>query len=99
MESRIGTGDNPLCGDTIRVFIDIERERIVDAQWEGYGCDLCLKSADDLMESLIGLSLDEAGLLIDGETARVHEDEGIRRTRKKCVLLPFDAVKSIVTRT
>lgn len=96
MESRTGTGDNPLCGDTIRVFVDIEQGKIVDAQWEGYGCDLCLKSVDELMGKVIGLSVGEAAEVIEQEAANVHADEGIGRTRKKCALLPLDALRSIV---
>ena len=96
MQLLTGTADNPFCGDTIQVFISIDEGKITDAQWEGYGCDVCLQNADVLLEALIGNPVDEVDALLEDTTRKVQSDESIGRTREKCALLSLDAVKSVL---
>lgn len=97
MESFSAIGSNPLCGDSVTVFIDFDGDRIVDARWEGYGCDLCLKSVDDLLDEIIGRAPREIEELIEANKAQVANDSDIGRTRKKCALLPFEAVENVLS--
>jgi nitrogen fixation protein NifU and related proteins len=53
-------GYNPLCGDQITVYVEVEGERIADVSFEGHGCAISTASASILTEMLKGKSLPEA---------------------------------------
>ena len=51
---------NASCGDELSVYLVIENGRIVDGRWNGNGCAISLASADAFIESVIGVTLEEA---------------------------------------
>src|SRR3972149_8378477 len=52
--------DNPLCGDQIRIDLRVDGDdRITEAAFSGSGCAISLASADLLVESVLGKTLDE----------------------------------------
>ena len=52
--------DNPLCGDRIRIDLRVNADDVVtEAAFSGQGCSISLASADLLVESVIGKSLDD----------------------------------------
>jgi nitrogen fixation NifU-like protein len=53
-------GYNPICGDKIDVYLQIQDERILDIQFESASCAICKASASMMMEALVGKSLAEA---------------------------------------
>lgn len=53
-------GLNPLCGDSLNVFVDVADGRIRDVAFEGTGCAISTASASLMTESLRGRSLEEA---------------------------------------
>ena len=51
--------NNPLCGDHIEVTIKVDgNNTVTDARFDGHGCAISQASADLLMESIIGTSVD-----------------------------------------
>jgi nitrogen fixation protein NifU and related proteins len=58
--SRQAEGLNPLCGDRITVFVDLDVERIVDLGFEGSGCAICKASASLMTLHLKGRTRAEA---------------------------------------
>ena len=51
---------NPLCGDHIQIDVRVDGQGIVtDARFDGHGCAISQASADLLIESIIGKSLEE----------------------------------------
>ncbi|MGC9132384.1 MAG: iron-sulfur cluster assembly scaffold protein [Candidatus Micrarchaeia archaeon] len=56
-EIRIAKEENLLCGDKIKVYLRIEKEKIKEAKFEGSGCVISMGSADLLMEHITGKSL------------------------------------------
>ena len=51
---------NPLCGDHIVIDLKVDRNNnVTDARFDGHGCAISQASADLLVESIIGKSLDE----------------------------------------
>ncbi len=52
--------DNPLCGDEIDLFIDIEDGKVADVSFEGKGCSISQASISMMTEKLKGLSVDDA---------------------------------------
>ena len=53
-------GHNPLCGDRLTVFLDLDDTTIKDVGFEGNGCAISTASASIMTESLKGRTLDEA---------------------------------------
>ncbi len=58
--NRQAEGYNPLCGDRVTVFLDVEDDRIRDVRFEGAGCAISTASASLMTEALKGLSVEEA---------------------------------------
>jgi nitrogen fixation NifU-like protein len=56
-------GFNPLCGDEIVLFVDIESNRIADVKIGGQGCSISQSSASMMSAAIKGKSLDEARAL------------------------------------
>lgn len=56
-------GDNPLCGDRLRLYVRIDGERIADISFDGSGCAISVASASLLTERVRGTSLVEAEAL------------------------------------
>ena len=53
-------GYNPLCGDTVTVFVDVDGERVKDVSFQGHGCAISTASASVMTETLKGKTRDEA---------------------------------------
>ncbi|MEE8310772.1 MAG: SUF system NifU family Fe-S cluster assembly protein [Candidatus Binatia bacterium] len=62
-------GYNPLCGDKVTVYLEIEEDRVKDIRFDGAGCAISTASASLMTEALKGKTLDEARALF----RRVHE--------------------------
>jgi len=60
---RSATGNNPLCGDALRVYVDLDDNKIVDVAFKGSGCAISKASASMMTQTLKGKTRDEAELL------------------------------------
>jgi nitrogen fixation NifU-like protein len=58
-------GHNPLCGDRLTVYVNLDGERISDARFEGAGCAISVASASLLTEAVKGKSKAEVQRLFD----------------------------------
>jgi nitrogen fixation NifU-like protein len=86
--------ENPLCGDHIRVDLRLdENGKVKEAAFSGHGCSISQASADLLMESIIGKSLDEVKRLTRQD---VLDNLGIELgpVRLKCALLSLKVLKA-----
>ena len=85
--------DNPLCGDHIRIDLRVHDGVVVEAAFSGEGCSISLASADLLIESIIGKSIDEVKALTKDD---VLENIGIELgpVRLKCALLSLKVLKA-----
>jgi nitrogen fixation NifU-like protein len=58
-------GNNPLCGDQLRVYVDVEHDLIRELRFEGTGCAISTASASLMSEAVKGKSRAEAAALFD----------------------------------
>ena len=58
--SCIGNAGNPADGDTVRLYLKVEKNRIVDAKVKVFGCPTAIAAASVLTELVMGKTLDEA---------------------------------------
>jgi len=58
-------GRNPLCGDTLTVFVQVEDGQIRDIGFQGHGCAISTASASMMTESLKGKSIEDGRNLFE----------------------------------
>ncbi|HTL49478.1 MAG TPA: SUF system NifU family Fe-S cluster assembly protein [Steroidobacteraceae bacterium] len=63
--ARHAEGDNPLCGDRLRLDVDLDGDVIRDLRFEGSGCAISTASASLMSEAVKGRSRAEAAALFD----------------------------------
>lgn len=86
--------DNPLCGDHIRIDLKLDGdERVIEAAFEGQGCAISQASADLLLESVIGKSLNEVRALSKEDLLELLCLE-LGPVRMKCALLSLKVLKA-----
>jgi nitrogen fixation NifU-like protein len=86
--------ENPLCGDQIRVDLVLDERGLVSkAAFSGHGCAISQASADLLMESLIGKSMEEIKQLTKDDVLEMLGIE-LGPVRLKCALLSLKVVKA-----
>jgi nitrogen fixation NifU-like protein len=86
--------NNPLCGDHIQIDLRLDPEgRVADARFDGHGCAISQASADLLVESVIGKSVDEIKAL---GKQHILDMLGIELgpVRLKCALLSLKVLKA-----
>ena len=62
-------GYNPLCGDKVTVYLEIDGDHVKDIRFDGAGCAISTASASLMTEALKGRTIEEARTLF----RRVHE--------------------------
>ena len=86
--------DNPACGDHIRIDVRVdEDDRVVEARFDGEGCAISLASADLLVESIIGKTLDDVQALSKEDIMNLLGIE-LGPVRLKCALLSLKVLKA-----
>lgn len=85
--------DNPLCGDHIRIDLRLNGEgKITEAAFDGHGCAISQASADLLVESIIGKTLDEVKQFTKQDILELLGIE-LGPVRLKCALLSLKVLK------
>ena len=85
--------ENPLCGDQIQIDLRINDAGVItEALFNGYGCAISQASADLLIESIIGKTIEEVKEIT---TQDVLDMLGIELgpVRLKCALLSLKVLK------
>ena len=86
--------DNPLCGDHIRIDLRLDGEgKVVEAAFDGHGCAISQASADLLVESIVGKTVDEVKNLNKQDILDMLGIE-LGPVRLKCALLCLKVLKA-----
>ncbi len=86
--------ENPLCGDHIRIDLRVDKDnKVTEAAFSGHGCAISQASADLLIESVIGKSLDEVKKLTKKDILDLLGIE-LGPVRLKCALLSLKVLKA-----
>jgi len=72
--NREAHGHNPLCGDQLEVYAEVEEGVVRDVGFEGSGCAISRASASLMTEAVKGLSLAEVEKLFEGFHQMVTAD-------------------------
>jgi nitrogen fixation NifU-like protein len=103
--NRTASGDNPLCGDRITLWVKVTGDRIEDLGFQGSGCAISQASASLMTTAVIGKTVDQAERLFQafhrmvtgteeadrGELGKLFAFAGVREfpARVKCANLPW----------
>ncbi len=90
----VGMEGNPVCGDSMQIFIKVENDRIVDAKFRTFGCGSAIAVSSMITELVKGKTLDEA-LSISKETV-AEELGGLPPQKMHCSNLGADALKKAI---
>lgn len=63
--SRTATGNNPLCGDALRVYVDLDGDTVTDVSFKGSGCAISKASASMMTQTVKGKTRAEAEALFN----------------------------------
>lgn len=86
--------ENPLCGDQIRIDLRVNSDnKVTEAAFSGHGCAISQASADLLLESVIGKTLDEIKALKKQDILDLLGIE-LGPVRLKCALLSLKVLKA-----
>lgn len=108
----ITAADNPKCGDDVLLYLQIVDDRIVDGRFGGDSCAICTVSADTLVDSVRGKTLEEAKKLAD-IFGRMCKNQAldpemevlgaaallrdVAPKRRECAVLPWKALKRAIS--
>ncbi len=62
---RSADGNNPLCGDALRVYVDLEGDVVKDVAFKGSGCAISKASASMMTQTVKGKTREEAESLFN----------------------------------
>jgi len=86
--------DNPLCGDHIRIELQVDEMGLVNsAAFDGHGCAISQASADLLMEAVEGKSLNQIRDFTRDDLLALLGIE-LGPVRMKCALLSLKVLKA-----
>lgn len=86
--------NNPLCGDHIRVELQVDAAgTVTDARFDGHGCAISQASADLLMESIVGKPVEAIKQLNKQDLLDLLGIE-LGPVRLKCALLSLKVLKA-----
>jgi nitrogen fixation NifU-like protein len=96
MENADGVGEaqNPVCGDTMRLFIKVEDNRIIDAKSLTFGCGAAIASSSITTELIKGKTLEEVLTISNQMVAEALG--GLPPTKIHCSVLAERAIKAAV---
>ena len=60
----VAQGHNPLCGDEITVYLQVDDDRVSDVKVAGQGCSISQSSASMMSQAIMGKSVPEVRALV-----------------------------------
>ena len=104
--NRSAQGHNPLCGDQVTLYLNMEGDCVKDVSWQGSGCAISRASASLLTSAIKGKSRGEVTALFekvralvttgkggDADLGKLAVFAGVYKfpARVKCAILPWHA--------
>tara|TARA_B100001778_G_C18425770_1_gene555409 strand:- start:251 stop:676 length:426 start_codon:yes stop_codon:yes gene_type:complete len=102
-------GNNPLCGDSLTVYVNVENNIISDVSYRARGCAISVASASIMSKTIKGKTIEEVDILFDkfhrlcmGEDIEDDDEvemlkvlSGVSKfpTRVKCATMSWHAIK------
>ena len=92
----VGQVGNPICGDQMKMYLQIKDDKIVDVRWKTYGCASAIASTSALSELAKGKTLDEA-LAISAKDIDDHLGN-LPKHKFHCSVLGHEAMEDAINK-
>ena len=90
-KGRVG---NPVCGDLMEIYIEVEDDRIKDIKFQTFGCGSAVATSSMVTELVKGMSLDEAMKVTRDDVAGALD--GLPPIKMHCSNLAADALHAAI---
>ena len=94
-DDSVGTGlvGAPECGDVMKLQIQVEDNKIVDAKFKTFGCGSAIASSSLATEWVKGKSIDDAYKI---QNTEIVEELSLPPVKIHCSVLAEDAIKAAI---
>ena len=79
----VAQGHNPLCGDEITVYLQVDDDRVSDVKVAGQGCSISQSSASMMSQAIKGKSVPEVRALVRKFKSMMSIEESVRRRQRR----------------
>ena len=86
----VGQIGNPVCGDVMRISIDVENDHIADVKFKTFGCGAAVATSSMVTEMVMGKTLAEAADISNKAVAEALG--GLPANKMHCSNLAADAL-------
>jgi nitrogen fixation NifU-like protein len=90
----VGVVGNPVCGDLMKIYIQVQKDIIKDIKFETLGCAAAIATSSMVTELAKNKSLGEAEKITRGDVAKSLE--GLPPVKMHCSNLATDALKKAI---
>ncbi len=90
----VGEVGNPVCGDIMKIYLQIEDDIITDVKFETFGCGSAIASSSMATEMIKGKPISEALELTN--KAVTEALDGLPAHKLHCSVLAEEAIKSAI---
>ena len=90
----VGRVGNPVCGDMMDIYIDVENDRIKDIKFQTFGCGSAVATSSMITELVVGMQIDEALKVSRGDVADALD--GLPPIKMHCSNLAADALHEAI---
>lgn len=91
-------GVNPLCGDRVRVEVEVRDGAVLDAAFAASACAIATASASLLTDRVRGSAVADA-LRMDEESVVAALGAGVPSARRGCAILPLRVLRQALGHT
>lgn len=92
--SGVGEVGNPVCGDIMKIYLQIENDIITDVKFETFGCGSAIASSSMATELIKGKALSEALELTNKAVAEALD--GLPAHKMHCSVLAEEAIRAAI---
>lgn len=90
----VGKAGNPICGDIMKLSIQVEDNRIIDARFKTFGCGAAIATSSMVTQMIKGKTLEEA--LEISNRAVAEALDGLPPIKMHCSVLAEEALRSAI---
>ncbi|HON85485.1 MAG TPA: Fe-S cluster assembly scaffold protein NifU [Syntrophorhabdaceae bacterium] len=85
---------NNICGDTMKIYLKIEDNRIVDVKFKTFGCGAAIASSSMTTELVKGKTIEEALKITNQQVSEALG--GLPPAKQHCSVLAEDALRAAI---